>query len=134
VGLRIDLGNEKQVEILRRLTAVRSLKRCVSETSWEVSVTNPTEEPMPFEDVEPVSGDYTILDSSLPATAKEKDYFGFGFSVAGKAAVRLKFRVRVMSCVETMSHPGYWYYRRHSKSRPSKMTDFDLDEAPAKRD
>jgi hypothetical protein len=132
--LRIDLGDAKQSEIVRRLTGLRNLKRCVTESSWEVNVTNPTEDTMPFEDVEPVSGDYTILDSSLPATAKEKDYFGFGFSVAGKSTVRLKFRVRVTSCVESMSRPGYWYYPKHSKSKHSKGSDIDLDERPRKGD
>ena len=44
-----------------------------------------------------------------PATAKEKDYFGFGFPVAGKTTVRLKFRVRVTSCVEVGRRGGYWY-------------------------
>jgi hypothetical protein len=109
VGLRTDLGDERQFETQRRLLAIKGLGRCVSESSWEVSITNPTEEPIPFEDVEPVTGDYTVLESSLPATAKEKDYFGFGFPVAGKTTVRLKFRVRVTSCVEVGRRGGYWY-------------------------
>ena len=108
VGLRVDLGDERQFETRRRFLGARNLGRCVSESAWEVSVTNPTEEPIPFEDVEPVSGDYVVLDSSLPVTAKEKDYFGFEFPVAGKATVKLRFRARVTSCVETRSR-GYWY-------------------------
>ena len=110
IGLRTDLGDERQFETQRRLLSIKGLGRCVSESTWEVSITNPTEEPIPFEDVEPVSGDYAVLESSLPATAKEKDYFGFGFPVAGKTTVKLKFKVRVTSCVETSGRRGgYWY-------------------------
>ena len=120
IGLRIDLGDEKQFETQRRMVAMKSLGRCVSESTWEVSVTNPTEEPLPFEDVEPVTGDYSVLESSLPATAKEKDYFGFAFPVAGKSTVRLKFRVRVTSCVERSGSRGYWYTGKPSgKGKPS---------------
>ena len=108
VGLRIDLGDERGFDTRRRLLGTRSLGRCVSESTWEVSVTNPTEELIPFEDVEPVSGDYVVVESSLPATAKERDYFGFEFPVAGKATVKLRFRARVTSCVETRTR-GYWY-------------------------
>jgi hypothetical protein len=110
VGLRTDLGDERQFETQRRLVSIRGLGRCVSESVWEVAITNPTEEPIPFEDVEPVSGDYAVLESSLPATAKEKDYFGFAFPVAGKSTARLKFKVKVTSCVETIGRRGgYWY-------------------------
>jgi hypothetical protein len=72
-------------------------------------VTNPTEEAIPFEDVEPVAGDYTVAESSLPVTAKEKDYFGFAFPVEGKGSVRLRFRARVTSCSEVVGQRGYWY-------------------------
>jgi hypothetical protein len=72
---------------------------------------------IPFEDVEPVTGDYAVLDSSLPATAKEKDYFGFAFPVGAKAIVRLRFRVRT-SCVESVGRRGYWYGGK-SAGKPS---------------
>jgi hypothetical protein len=115
VGLRVDLGDERQFDIRRRLTGLKSLGRCVSESSWDVSVTNPTEEPIPFEDVEPVSGDYQVLDSTLPVTANEHDYFAFGFSVEGGKTLRLRFRVRVTSCIETVGRRGYWYAGKSAK-------------------
>jgi hypothetical protein len=110
VGLRVDIGVEgREVDTQRRLLATRNLGRCVTESSWEVSVTNPTEEAIPFEDVEPVTGDYTVVESNLPVTAKGRDYFGFGFPVEGKATVRLRFRARVTSCVDAVDRRGYWY-------------------------
>jgi hypothetical protein len=118
IGLRIDLGDERGFDTRRRLLGTRNLGRCVSESTWEVSVTNPTEEPIPFEDVEPVSGDYVVVESSLPATAKERDYFGFEFPVAGKATVKLRFRARVTSCVETRNR-GYWYGGLGKSGKPS---------------
>jgi hypothetical protein len=120
VGLRTDLGDERHFEARRRLVSIKGLGRCVTDSSWEVVVTNPTEEAIPFEDVEPVSGDYVLLDSSLPAIAKERDYFGFGFPVDGKATVRLKFRVRVTSCVDT-GRRGYWYAGGAKKANGKPM-------------
>lgn len=106
LGLRVDLGDENKLPSKRKLTQRRTLGRCVIETSWEVTFSNPTEEPLPVEDVEPVDGKYEILDSSLPPIAKEVDHFAFGVTLPPNGEVKLKFRVRTSSCVVQRSH--YW--------------------------
>jgi hypothetical protein len=106
LGLRIDLGDENKLPSKRRLTQKRTLGRCTIETAWEVTITNPTEEALPVEDVEPVDGKYELLDSSVPPIAKEVDHFAFGLTLPPNGEVKLKFRVRTMSCVVQRSH--YW--------------------------
>ena len=97
-GLRVDLASEDKYPTKRRLLAKKNLGRCVVETTWDVSVSNPTEEPLPIEDVEPISGRYELIESSLPAIAREPDHFAFAFMVPASGESRVKFRVRTMSC------------------------------------
>ena len=106
MGLRIDLGDENKLPSKRRLTQKRTLGRCVIETAWEVTLTNPTEEALPVEDVEPVDGKYEILDSSMAPIAKEVDHFAFGATIPANGEIKIKFRVRTSSCV--MQRSQYW--------------------------
>ncbi len=105
-GLRMDLGSEDKYPTKRRMLGKKNLGRCTFETSWDVSVSNPTEEPLPIEDVEPVSGKYEVLDSSIPASAKEHDHFAFAFTVPPTGEAHVKFRVRTSSCVTVRRR--YW--------------------------
>ena len=108
-GIRVDLGPESRYPSRRRLVGKRSLGRCVVETSWDVTVSNPTEAPLVLEDAEPVTGKYEVLDSNVPPIAKEVDHFAFGITVPAKEESHLKFRVRTMGCVPARSH--YWQPR-----------------------
>ncbi len=105
-GIRVDLGLENKYPARRRLLGRRNLGRCVADTSWEVIVSNPTEAPLLLEDVEPVTGKYQLLDSSVPPRAKEVDHFVFGLTVPPSGEATLKFRVRTMGCVPARRH--YW--------------------------
>ncbi|MBN1609191.1 MAG: hypothetical protein JW940_21355 [Polyangiaceae bacterium] len=105
-GLRVDLGTENQYPASRRLVSRRSLGRCTAETAWEVTVSNPTEAPVLVEDVEPVTGKYRLIDSSVPAIATEADHFVFAMTVPPGGQSTLKFRVRTMGCVMARRH--YW--------------------------
>lgn len=106
MGLRIDLGDENKLPSKRRLTQRRTLGRCVVETAWEVTLTNPTEEALPVEDVEPVDGKYEILESSMAPIAKEVDHFAFGAIIPANGEIKIKFRVRTSSCVAQRAQ--YW--------------------------
>ncbi len=119
-GLRVDLGSEDKYPTKRRMLAKKNLGRCTFETSWDVSVQNPTEEPLPIEDVEPVSGKYEVLDSSIPPSAKEHDHFAFAFTVPPTGETHVKFRVRTSSCVTVRRR--YWgpSFGKPSWSSPSK--------------
>jgi hypothetical protein len=105
-GLRVDLGSEDKYPTKRRMLSKKNLGRCTFETSWDVTVSNPTEEALPIEDVEPVSGKYEVLDSSTPAIAKERDHFAFAVTVPATGEVHIKFRVRTSSCVTVRRR--YW--------------------------
>jgi len=120
MGLRVDLGDETKVPNKRKLVQKRTLSRCVIETSWEVTITNATEEPLPVEDVEPVDGKYEILDSSTPPIAKEVDHFAFGATVPANGETKLKFKVRTSAC--SVQRSRYWQpsWAKSSWSKPSK--------------
>lgn len=105
-GLRIDLGREDKFVTHRKLVAKKTLGRCVVETSWDITVSNPTDEATPLEDVEPVSGKYELLDSSVPPIAKELDHFAFQLMLPPNGESRLKFKVRTLSCVT--ERRSYW--------------------------
>lgn len=105
-GMRIDLGDERKYPARRRLVARRDLGRCVVESAWEVTLSNPTENPVPIEDVEPVSGKYEVLDSSTPVLATEPDNFAFALTVPPHGEAKLKFRVKTTTCV--VKRRGYW--------------------------
>jgi hypothetical protein len=107
VGLRVQLGRDQGLDVRRRLLQKRTLKRCVAETSWEVRLHNTTDAPIAFQDVEPVTGVYELLDSSVPTLAREADHFAFGGQLAPGAEQRLTFRVRVTGCEQGGPHQ-YW--------------------------
>lgn len=98
LGLRVQLGADNGLDVRRRLVARRVLKRCVTETSWEIRLHNTTEAPVSYQDVEPVSGTYEVLESSVAVLAKEGDHFAFGGTLQPNAEQRLTFRVRVTGC------------------------------------
>jgi hypothetical protein len=106
LGLRVQLGEDRGLDVRRKLLARKVLKRCVTETSWEIRLHNTTESAILYQDVEPVSGTYEILDASSAAIAKESDHFAFGGTVEPNAEVKLTFRVRITGC--EMSAPRYW--------------------------
>lgn len=120
MGLRVDLGDESKVPNRRKLVQKRTLSRCVVETTWEVTITNATEEPLPVEDAEPVDGKYEILESSLPPIAKEIDHFAFGATVPANGETKLKFKVRTSAC--SVQRSRYWQpsWAKSSWSKPSK--------------
>jgi hypothetical protein len=105
-GIRVDLGAESQYPANRRLVSRRNLGRCAAETAWEVTVSNATEAPVLVEDVEPVTGKYRLIDSSVPPIATEEDHFVFAMTVPPTGQSTLKFRVRTMGCVMARRH--YW--------------------------
>jgi hypothetical protein len=105
-GLRVDLGDERKVPARRRLLARKDLGRCVVETTWEVTVSNPTENAVPVEDVEPVTGRYQVLESSVPVLAGEPDHFAFALNVPANGEAKVKFKVRTTGC--QARRVAYW--------------------------
>lgn len=115
-GVRVDLGDERKYPSRRRLVARKDLGRCVVETTWEVAMSNPTENALQVEDVEPVTGKYQVLESSIPVLASEPDHFVFGLTLPANSEVKLKFRVRTSGCIvkqrrywQQWSKKGEWY-------------------------
>jgi hypothetical protein len=114
-GVRVDLGAESKYPARRRLLARRDLGKCVVETTWEVAISNPTENPLPVEDVETVSGKYQVLESSVPVLAAEPDHFVFGLTVPAGSEIKVKFRVRTSACI--VARRSYW--RQEWSKKPS---------------
>jgi hypothetical protein len=76
----------------------KALGSCVSESAWELELRNHKDEAVRVEVREPAGGDWTIVDSSLPATKEDAQTFTFDVPVPKRGATKVKYRVRVRWC------------------------------------
>jgi hypothetical protein len=96
--LRIKMGEAFDVVGDRRQTDYTIVSRCVSESSWEVSLRNHKDEDVDVLLVEPVGGDWAILSSSHPATKVDAWTFTFEPGVEAHGETTVTYRVRVRWC------------------------------------
>jgi hypothetical protein len=93
--LRLELGNAFDVAAERRQTDFRKLSERVFESAYEVRIRNHKEAPITVRALEPVGGDWTMVQNSHPF--RKTSAFEVEFTVpaaAGQEAV-LTYRVRV---------------------------------------
>jgi hypothetical protein len=96
--VRIKMGEAFDVVADRKQMEWKALGNCVSESAWEIEVRNHKDEAVHVEVREPAGGDWTIVDSSLPATKEDADTFTFDVPVPKRGATKVKYRVRVRWC------------------------------------
>jgi hypothetical protein len=96
--VRIKMGEAFDVVADRKQMEWKALGQCTSESSWEIEVRNHKDEAVHVEVREPAGGDWTIVESSLPATKEDAQNFTFDVPVPKRGATKVKYRVRVRWC------------------------------------
>jgi len=96
--VRIKMGEAFDVVADRKQMEWKALGSCTSESAWELEVRNHKDEAVHVEVREPAGGDWTIVESSLPATKEDSQTFTFDVPVPKRGATKVKYRVRVRWC------------------------------------
>jgi len=96
--VRIKMGEAFDVVADRKQTEWKALGNCTSESAWEIEIRNHKDEAVHVEVREPAGGDWTIVESSLPATKEDAQTFTFDVPVPKRGATKVKYRVRVRWC------------------------------------
>jgi hypothetical protein len=96
--VEVKLGDAFDVVADRKQTDWKALDQCVHESAWEIEFRNHKDVAETVHDVEPVNGDWEIVQSSQPATKKDAHTFEFVASVPARGATKLTYRVRIRWC------------------------------------
>ena len=96
--VRVKLGEAFDVVADRKQLKYSELGSCSSESSWRVELKNHKDAAVEIEDNEPVSGDWTIVSSTHPATRQDARRFSFTVQVPARGKVTLEYVVRVRWC------------------------------------
>lgn len=96
--LHIKVGEAFDVVADRKQVEWRALGNCNSESSWEIELRNHKDENVSVEVREPAGGDFTIVESSHPATKESSTLFTFDVNVPKRGKTKLTYRARVRWC------------------------------------
>jgi hypothetical protein len=96
--VKIKMGEAFDVVADRKQMEWRALGGCVSESAWQIELRNHKDENVKVEIREPAGGDWTIVESSHPATKEDASTFTFEVNVPKRGKTQVKYRVRVRWC------------------------------------
>ncbi|HEX6277749.1 MAG TPA: DUF4139 domain-containing protein [Polyangiaceae bacterium] len=96
--VKIKMGEAFDVVADRKQMEWRALGNCVSESAWQIELRNHKDENVKVEIREPAGGDWTIVESSHPATKEDASTFTFEVNVPKRGKTQVKYRVRVRWC------------------------------------
>jgi hypothetical protein len=96
--VRIKMGEAFDVVADRKQMEWRALGSCVSESAWQIELRNHKDENVKIEIREPAGGDWTIVESSHPATKEDATTFTFEVAVPKRGKTKVTYRVRVRWC------------------------------------
>lgn len=96
--VRVKLGEAFDVVGDRKQTEWRALGSCTSESRWEIELRNHKDSAVEVEDFEPIGGDWTVLESSLPFEKKDASTFTFNVKVPARGKTKVTYRVRLRYC------------------------------------
>lgn len=96
--VEIKLGESFDVVADQKQTSFRQLGKCVTESDWELALRNHKDRAETVDVEEPVSGDFTITNSSHPAGKKDAHTFTFSIAVPARGTVTVTYRVRTTFC------------------------------------
>jgi hypothetical protein len=96
--VRLKVGEAFDVVADRKQMEWRALGDCHSESAWEIELRNHKDENVVVEVREPAGGDWTIVQSSLPATREDANTITFNANVPKRGKTKLSYRVRVRWC------------------------------------
>jgi hypothetical protein len=93
--LDIHVGNAFDIVAERKQTDYKVISNHVYEMEFEITLRNHKESAITVEVNEPIGGDWTMLDSTFPATKTAAFAAQFKVPVAKDGTAILKYRVRV---------------------------------------
>jgi hypothetical protein len=96
--LRVKMGEAFDVVGDRKQMEWRALGNCTAESRWEIELRNHKDTAVEVEDYEPIGGDWTILESSIPYDKKDAGTFTFNIKVPARGKTKVSYRVRVRYC------------------------------------
>jgi hypothetical protein len=96
--IRVKMGEAFDVVGDRKQAEWRALGNCSSESRWEIELRNHKDTAIEVEDFEPIGGDWTILESSLPFDKKDAGTFAFHIKVPARGKTKVTYRVRLRYC------------------------------------
>jgi hypothetical protein len=96
--IRVKLGEAFDVVGDRKQTDWRVLGNCSAESAWEIELRNHKDAAVEVEDFEPIGGDWTMLESSLPYDKKDAGTFSFNVKLAARGKTKITYRVRLRYC------------------------------------
>ncbi len=96
--IRVKMGEAFDVVGDRKQTEWKVLGSCTSESRWEIELRNHKDTPVEVEDFEPIGGDWTMLESSLPYDKKDVSTFSFNVKVPARGKTKVTYRVRLRYC------------------------------------
>ena len=96
--LRIKMGEAFDVVADRRQMTWRVLSSCQSESTWEIDLRNHKDAADEVDVMEPVGGDWTVVESSHRWERVDARTFRFRVPVPARGATKITYRVRVKWC------------------------------------
>jgi hypothetical protein len=96
--LRIKMGEAFDVVADRRQMEWRVTGRCESESRWEIQLRNHKDDAVEVDVMEPVGGDWTVIESSHRWERVDARTFRFRVSVPARGETTVTYRVRVKWC------------------------------------
>jgi hypothetical protein len=96
--VRVKIGEAFDVVADRKQMSWSALGNCSSESAWQIDLRNHKDEDVKVEVREPAGGDWTIVNSSLPAQRDDAHAFHFDVALPKRGATKVTYRVRVRWC------------------------------------
>jgi len=96
--VEIKLGDAFDVVADRKQTEWKALGTCSSESAWQIELRNHKDTAETVHDLEPVGGDWEIVQASHPAAKKDAHTFEFVVPVPARGATTITYRVRIRWC------------------------------------
>lgn len=96
--VRIKVGEAFDVVADRKQMEWHQLGECTAESVWQIELRNHKAEDVTVEVREPVNGDFTIVESSLPAKKEDANTFTFDVKVPHRGNAKVMYKVRVKWC------------------------------------
>jgi len=96
--IRVKMGEAFDVVGDRKQTDWRVLGSCTAESSWQIELRNHKDSAVEVEDYEPIGGDWTVLESSIPYDKKDAGTFTFNVKVPARGKTKVTYKVRLRYC------------------------------------
>jgi hypothetical protein len=96
--IRIKMGEAFDVVGDRKQMKWTALGSCSGETEWEISLRNHKDVATEVEDVEPIGGDWEVVQSSHPHVKKDAHTFTFTVKVPARGETKIHYKARVKWC------------------------------------